>query len=166
MAYGENTLIEILGNHREINKVKSWKEFNVFIFRLYLNNGDVMQLRWYDSEIENDFERVVRISLKEIEERVKNRCKKKNEESEKNNMKLKDTVETMNSEDYKERFKAEYWQTKIRYERLRKMLISWEAGTLDFKPTTPIQDLVAQKDYMEGYLEKLELRAEYEGVEL
>lgn len=81
-------------------------------------------------------------------------------------MKLKDTVEMMNSEDYKERFKAEYWQTKIRYERLRKMLISWEAGTLDFKPTTPIQDLVAQKDYMEGYLEKLELRAEYEGVEL
>lgn len=166
MAYKENTFIDILGNHRKVNCIKSWKEFNVFIFRIYLDNGDVMQLRWYDSEIENDFERVVRISLKEIEERVKNRCKKRNEESEKNNMKLKDTVEMMNSEDYKERFKAEYWQTKIRYERLRKMLISLEAGTLDFEPTTPTEDLVAQKDYMEGYLEKLELRAEYEGVEL
>ena len=29
-------------------------------------------------------------------------------------MELKDTIELMNSSDYKERFKAEYWQTKIR----------------------------------------------------
>lgn len=28
---------------------------------------------------------------------------------------LNETVEMMNSEDYKERFKAEYWQTYIRY---------------------------------------------------
>ena len=31
-------------------------------------------------------------------------------------MELKDTVELMNSEDYKERFKAEYLQAKIRYD--------------------------------------------------
>lgn len=30
-------------------------------------------------------------------------------------MELKDTVEMMNSEDYKERFKAEYQQVVIRY---------------------------------------------------
>lgn len=29
-------------------------------------------------------------------------------------MELKDTVELMNSDDYKDRFKAEYYQTKIR----------------------------------------------------
>ena len=50
-------------------------------------------------------------------------------------MELKDTVELMNSSDYKDRFKAEYWQTKIRYEKLRKMLIKWDAGTLEFTPT-------------------------------
>lgn len=33
---------------------------------------------------------------------------------------LNETVEMMNSEDYKERFKAEYWQTYIRYKKLTK----------------------------------------------
>lgn len=32
-------------------------------------------------------------------------------------MELKDTVEMMGSVDYKERFKAEYLQAKIRYEK-------------------------------------------------
>ena len=38
-------------------------------------------------------------------------------------MELKDTIELMNSNDYKERFKAEYLQAKIRYDKLEKMLI-------------------------------------------
>lgn len=33
-------------------------------------------------------------------------------------MELKDTIPQMTSEDYKERFKAEYYQTKIRYWKL------------------------------------------------
>ena len=33
-------------------------------------------------------------------------------------MKLKDTVEMMNSNDYKERFKAEYYQLVTRYKGL------------------------------------------------
>ncbi len=37
-------------------------------------------------------------------------------------MKLADTVEMMNSVDYKERFKAEYAQLVIRYNGLKKML--------------------------------------------
>lgn len=35
-------------------------------------------------------------------------------------MELKDTVEMMNSADYKERFKAEYQQVVIRYKKLKK----------------------------------------------
>ena len=31
---------------------------------------------------------------------------------------LDDTIILMSSSDYKDRFKAEYWQTKIRYEKL------------------------------------------------
>ena len=41
-------------------------------------------------------------------------------------MELKETVEMMNSADYKERFKAEYMQVVIRYKKLANML---ENGT-------------------------------------
>ena len=44
-------------------------------------------------------------------------------------MELKDTIKLMNSDDYKDRFKAEYYQTKIRYDKLHQMLIKNEAGT-------------------------------------
>ena len=53
-------------------------------------------------------------------------------------MELKDTIEMMQSADYKERFKAEYQQTKIRYDKLHKMLVKADAGTLDFTPTCPL----------------------------
>ena len=39
------------------------------------------------------------------------------------NYELKDTVDLMNSSDYKERFQAEYLQTKNRYNKLHKMLV-------------------------------------------
>ena len=81
-------------------------------------------------------------------------------------MELKDTIELMNSEDYKERFKAEYLQTKIRYEKLHNMVIKYEAGTLDFEPSCSIEILKQQKSYMGNYLYTLEVRAEIEGIEL
>ena len=81
-------------------------------------------------------------------------------------MELKDTVDLMNSEDYKDRFKAEYFQTKIRYEKLHKMLVKVEAGTSDFKPTCSISMLMTQKRHMGEYLRCLEIRAEIEGVVL
>ena len=81
-------------------------------------------------------------------------------------MELKDTVTMMNSEDYKERFKAEYWQTKIRYEKLHTMLVKHEAGTLEFTPKCPIPTLTMQKRQMGEYLKQLEIRAEIEGIDL
>ena len=81
-------------------------------------------------------------------------------------MKLKDTVELMDSEDYKERFKAEYYQTKIRYEKLHDMTIKYEAGTLDFTPTCSLEILKEQKSYMGNYLRILEIRAEIEKINL
>jgi len=76
------------------------------------------------------------------------------------------TAKLMNSEDYKERFKAEYWQTKIRYEKLHRMTIKYEAGTLDFTPTCSLELLREQKAAMGNYLRCLEVRAEIEGVKL
>ncbi len=81
-------------------------------------------------------------------------------------MELKDTVEMMNSSDYKERFKAEYHQTKIRYEKLRNMIVRYEAGTLDFTPTCPLNLLKSQNAAMGNYLYCLEVRAEMEGIKL
>lgn len=81
-------------------------------------------------------------------------------------MELKDTIEMMTSDDYKERFKAEYYQTKIRYNKLHNMLVKNEAGVLDFKPTCPIAKLMEQKCYMGDYLRMLEVRAAIEGIDL
>lgn len=79
---------------------------------------------------------------------------------------LNDTVKMMNSADYKERFKAEYWQTKIRYERLHRMIVKYEAGTLNFKPKCPVSVLEQQARLMGQYLHILEVRAEIEDVRL
>ena len=79
---------------------------------------------------------------------------------------LEFTIDLMRSGDYKERFKAEYHQTKIRYDKLHKMLIKAEAGTLDFKPTCPLELLKEQMHLMGMYLHTLEVRAEIEGIEL
>ena len=76
-------------------------------------------------------------------------------------MELKDTVKLMNSNDYKERFKSEYYQTKIRYDKLHKMLVKYDACTLDFTPVTPIHLLNEQGNY----LRILEIRAEIENIE-
>ena len=72
---------------------------------------------------------------------------------------LKDTIELMNSKDYKERFKAEYLKTKIRYDKLCNMLIKYEAKTLEFEPTCSIEVLEDQKYYMGEYLKALRIRA-------
>lgn len=81
-------------------------------------------------------------------------------------MELKDTIEMMNSEDYKERFKAEYYQTKIRYDKLDKLTVQYEAGTLDFTPSCSLEVLKEQKKYMGNYVRMLRIRAEIEGINL
>ena len=81
-------------------------------------------------------------------------------------MKLSETVEMMNSDDYKERFKAEYQQLKARYSNLHIMLIKMEAHTLDFDPKCDINLLATQAKHMGNYLKCLEIRAEIEGIVL
>lgn len=79
---------------------------------------------------------------------------------------LKETVELMLSDDYKERFLAEFMQLKIRYEKLRAMLNKWDNGELDFEPTCPRDMYDRQIEGMETYLDVLADRAALEGVEL
>ena len=81
-------------------------------------------------------------------------------------MELKDTVEMMESADYKERFKAEYLQLEIRVNGLRNMLKKYKEGTLTFKPSCSYDLLNGQLKAMELYATYLEERADIEGVNL
>ncbi len=81
-------------------------------------------------------------------------------------MNLKETVPIMESVDYKERFKAEYLQLKIRINGLRNMLKKYKAGTLTFKPSCSYDLLNGQLKSMEMYATYLEERAEIEGIDL
>ena len=81
-------------------------------------------------------------------------------------MKLSETVEMMNSADYKERFKAEYNQLVIRYYGLNAMLEKWDAGTLSFEPTCPRSTYNMQIKSMADYLAVLEARAVMEDIKL
>lgn len=79
---------------------------------------------------------------------------------------LKQTVELMNSSDYKERFKAEYYQLKIRYDKLHNMCEKWDKNELDFTPTCSRFTYARQLNAMAFYLKILEERAIVEKVEL
>lgn len=94
-------------------------------------------------------------------------------------MDLKDTVVLMNSENYKERFVAEYWQTKIRYEKLKSFNNKIEASqrvrfqgnsstvmVTEPKHDCPAEMLCEQQRTMGEYLHILEVRAEIEGIDL
>ena len=79
---------------------------------------------------------------------------------------LETTAELMKSEDYKERFKAEYYQLSIRLIKLIQMLTSWDLGTLPFVPTCPRSIYDMQIRAMEDYKALLEARAVMENVKL
>ena len=81
-------------------------------------------------------------------------------------MELKYTISMMESNDYKERFKAEYEQLRIRFEKVNAMLDKWDAGTLNFTPTCPRSTYNIQIRAMADYLAALEARAIMEGVSL
>lgn len=81
-------------------------------------------------------------------------------------MKLKDTISEMISEDYKERFKAEYKQLVIRYKGLKGMLEKWDNDELSFNPTCPRSTYNLQLSAMTDYIATLEARAVMENIEL
>lgn len=81
-------------------------------------------------------------------------------------MELKDTIDLMQSKDFKERFIAEYQQVKIRYDKLDEMTVKYEAGTLPFTPNCSLELLKEQKKHMGNYIRCLKIRAEIEGIDL
>lgn len=105
-------------------------------------------------------------------------------------MELKETIELMQSGDYRERFKAEYLQTKIRYEKLKYLNTRIEASyrtngnvpaemnavipdackyavVVEMPPHDCPEDLLREQQRVMGeYLHLLEVRAVIEGIDL
>ncbi len=81
-------------------------------------------------------------------------------------MELKDTIKLMQSADYKDRYRAEYWQVADRYKKLNAMLVKWDKGELNFTPTCPRSTYNMQIKAMTDYMAVLEIRAVAEGIEL
>ena len=60
-------------------------------------------------------------------------------------MSLRDTIPMMESDNYKDRFKAEFYQLKIRINKLTNMLSAWATGELGFQPSCPYELLESLK---------------------
>lgn len=83
-----------------------------------------------------------------------------------NEITLEDTIDLMKSDNYRIRFVAEFIQLKIRYNKIHKTIVKYNAGTLEFTPTCDISILEDQAYYMGNYLKQLEIRAEIEKIPL
>lgn len=79
-------------------------------------------------------------------------------------MELKDTVDLMLSDNYIERFQAEFHQLNIRIAELRRMLKGYREG--NFNPNCPFELLHKQLIFMLIYRDMLEERAEKENIDL
>lgn len=79
---------------------------------------------------------------------------------------LVETVDLMCSEDYKDRFVAEYFQLLIRYSKLFTMIQNWDKGKLNFTPTCPRDIYDKQLRSMYEYLDVLTERARLENIDI
>ena len=69
-------------------------------------------------------------------------------------------------EDWKERFKKEYYELRERFQKLDMMTGQYETGQLEFEPKCPIDLLKRQRLVMWDYLSTLEQRAKIEEIKL
>lgn len=81
-------------------------------------------------------------------------------------MMLSETVAMMESSDYKERFRAEYFQLTNRMGGLIVMLDKYKEGRLSFKPSCSYDLLNGQLKTMRLYADYLEERAIIENIDL
>lgn len=78
----------------------------------------------------------------------------------------KSIFDLMSSNDYKDRFRAEYMELLDRFYKLKNLLEKWDNGTLNFIPTCPRSTYNMQIRAMSDYLAILEARAVMEGIDI
>ena len=81
-------------------------------------------------------------------------------------MKLMDTIKMMNSEDFKERFRAEYFQLQNRIESFDKTLSDYRKDELKFDTKCTLKLMDGQMNAMIVYRTHLETVAKTEGISL
>ena len=81
-------------------------------------------------------------------------------------MKLSETVTMMNSNDHKERFRAEYFQLQNRIEAFDKTLANFRQGKLKYDTKCTIKLLDGQMNAMKIYKTHLEEIAKIEEISL
>ncbi len=127
-------------NEEYINRAANeW--IKLFINKSNLNYSELEKLK-------NCIKEIIRTTIKTIE------------------MRINDTKYLMCSNDYKERFIAEYHQTKERAKELSVMIEKFKKNRLGIKPKCNISLLELQLNYMNKYLSILEARAIIENVDL
>lgn len=79
---------------------------------------------------------------------------------------IREIAELLLSDDYKDRFKGEYWLVATKHSKLETLLDDYYNNRLDFELTCPSNKLLEQAACMRGYWECLRERAEIEGIDL
>ena len=69
-------------------------------------------------------------------------------------------------EDWKARFKKEYYELRERFQKLDGMISLYEKGQIEFQPKCSIDLLKSQHSTMWNYLKILEQRAKIEEINL
>ena len=80
-------------------------------------------------------------------------------------MELKDTIKLMISDDYNDRFRAEYYQLEVRIDKLQTMLEKYKNNKLDFVPKCSYELLSKQLEAMVQYRDCLLERAIIEDID-
>ncbi|MBQ8603883.1 MAG: hypothetical protein IJ410_03445 [Oscillospiraceae bacterium] len=80
-------------------------------------------------------------------------------------MELKDTVNLMLSDDWRDRLKAEWLQVKIRHERLIGFIEAADQGKTNYRSEEGRAVLKSQRDMMANYMTVLEWRMKDAGIE-
>lgn len=79
---------------------------------------------------------------------------------------LVDSALLMTSKDFKERFRAEYIQAVVRFNKILAFLRQWDEGQLDYEPSCPRSTYNLQVEFMSKYIGILETGAKIEGIKL
>ena len=69
-------------------------------------------------------------------------------------------------EEWKERFRKEYYELRERFQKLDRMISLYEKGQIEFQPKCSIDLLKRQRSVMWDYLSILEQRAKIEEINL
>lgn len=76
------------------------------------------------------------------------------------------TIELIKSDNYKERFRAEYFLLMWRTAKLSTLIGAINSGVVDFTPNCPVELLTEQLNAMYNYLIVLSKRAKIEHIDV